>query len=100
MNSLPVIWSGRAWKDLEKIFDLIAKNSKIEAGKQVFRIIDRGEQLAVHPLSGGIQPTIKTELKARYLVQDNYKIIYLVEEHRVVVDTVFDTRQDPQKLKL
>jgi len=100
MNSLPVIWSDRAWKDLEKIFDFIAKNSRTEAQKQIFRIIDRANQLSTHPLSGTVQPDIDPVLQARYLVQDNYKIIYFVDEVRVVVDTVFDTRQDPKKLKL
>jgi plasmid stabilization system protein ParE len=100
MNSLVVIWSDRTWNDLDMIFDFIAKDSRIQAEKQVLHIIDRGEQLSAHPFSGQIQPDIDPSLEARYLIQDNYKIIYFVGESNVMVDTVFDTRQDPIKLKL
>ncbi len=100
MKPLVVIWSDRAWEDLETIFDLIAINSQIQAEKQVFRILDRAEQLSSQPLSGPLQPEIDPELKARYFVQDNYKIIYFIADEKIVVDTIFDTRQDPEKLKL
>jgi plasmid stabilization system protein ParE len=100
MSSLVVIWSDPAWMDLEVIFDFIAKNSREQAEKQVIRIIQRTEQLSTQPLSGPLQPGLDPDLQARYLVQDNYKIFYFVDVDRVVVDTVFDTRQNPEKLKL
>ncbi len=100
MKHYAIIWSDRAWKDLDRIFDFIAKDSRIEAEKQVFRIIDRGDQLAFHPESGPYQLFIKAELQARYLVLDNYKIIYFLDGDSVVIDTIFDTRQDPEKLNL
>lgn len=99
MKPLVVIWSDQAWSDLDKIYDFIAKDSQIQAEKQVFRIIDRGEQLSTQPYSGQIQADIDPRLEARYLVQDNYKIIYFVGEVNIIVDTIFDTRQDPKKLK-
>ena len=95
-----VIWSDQAWNDLDEIFDFIAKDSRIQAEKQVLHIIARGEQLATHPFSGQVQPYIDPSLEARYLVQDNYKIIYFIGASNLIVDTVFDTRQDPEKLKL
>ncbi|MCB9192531.1 MAG: type II toxin-antitoxin system RelE/ParE family toxin [Flavobacteriales bacterium] len=100
MRPLVVIWSDPAWMDLEAIFDFIAKNSREQAKKQIIRIIERTEQLSTQPLSGPLQPDIDPNLQARYLVQDNYKIIYFVDVDHVVVDTVFDTRQNPEKLKL
>ena len=100
MNRLPVIWSDNAWRDLESIFDFIARHSRIQAQKQIFRIIERGEQLSVNPMSGPIEQTVDPKLQARYLVQDNYKIFYSVNGETVLIDTVFDTRQDPVKLKL
>lgn len=38
----------------------------------------------------------------RYLVEGNYKIVYKVynEEKEILISTVFDTRQNPTKLKV
>ncbi len=99
MKPLVVIWSNQAWSDLDKIYDFIAKDSQIQAEKQVFRILDRGEQLSTQPFIGQIQLDIDPKLEARYLVQDNYKIIYFVDELNIIVDTIFDTHQDLEKLK-
>jgi len=98
MNRTVVIWSDQAWADLDRIFDFVARNSRIEAEKQIFRIIDRGEQLAFNPLSGPVQELINPKYEVRYLVQDNYKILYYFKDETVLVDAVFDTRQDPKKL--
>ncbi len=98
MNRWVVIWSERAWQDLDAIHDFIAKISQIEAKRQIFRILDRADQLSTNPLSGPLQPLVNPKLKARYLVQDNYKVIYFVTNNTIVVSTVFDTRQDPRKL--
>jgi toxin ParE1/3/4 len=35
----------------------------------------------------------------RYLVQGNYKIIYRIEGNYIRIAVVFDTRQNPEKLK-
>jgi len=35
----------------------------------------------------------------RYLVQDNYKIIYHQVKEEIVIDMVFNTRRDPAKMK-
>jgi hypothetical protein len=34
----------------------------------------------------------------RYLVEDNYKIIYHHADRLIVIDMVFDTRQNPEKI--
>ncbi len=43
MNRPVVIWSDRAWQDLDAIYDFIAKNSQIEAKRQIFRILERAD---------------------------------------------------------
>jgi len=35
----------------------------------------------------------------RYLVEGNYKIIYRIKDESIVVDSVFDCRQNPVKMK-
>ena len=36
----------------------------------------------------------------RYLVEGNYKIIYTIENDVIYIVAIFDTRQDPQKMKV
>ncbi len=35
----------------------------------------------------------------RYLVEGNYKIVYLIENDFIIISTIFDCRQNPTKLK-
>ena len=34
----------------------------------------------------------------RYIVDGNYKIIYWIDEHFIKIASVFDSRQNPEKL--
>ena len=35
----------------------------------------------------------------RYILRGNYKIIYKIYNHKVYITDVFDTRQNPEKIK-
>ncbi|MCO5268592.1 MAG: hypothetical protein M9897_06840 [Brumimicrobium sp.] len=51
---------------------------------------------------GQIEEILKDdEREFRYLVYTNYKIVYFINKNakRIVIANVFDTRQDPKKLK-
>ncbi len=39
-------------------------------------------------------------LPCRYLIEGDYKILYRVETNEVFILDIFDTRQDPAKMKL
>ncbi|MCF8463508.1 MAG: type II toxin-antitoxin system RelE/ParE family toxin [Flavobacteriales bacterium] len=99
MNSFKVIWTENALDDLLKIRDFISKNSESEAIKQLERIFSRESQLSTNPESGTVQLGLRTKFEIRYLVQDNYKILYRLNSTTVFVQTIFDTRQNPKKLK-
>lgn len=100
MASRRIIWTERALDDLFNIKKFISLDSESEAIKQLNRIFDRETQLTSSPRSGGIQIGTDSSFEVRYLIQDNYKILYRFNETNVFVLTVFDTRQDPDKLKL
>lgn len=100
MTLLRVIWTAQANDDLQNIRDLISRNSESEANKQLQRIFAREIKLLTEPRSGGIQRGTSSKFEIRYLVQDNYKILYRHSGAEVFVLTVSDTRQDPEKLKL
>jgi len=40
----------------------------------------------------------KLEQNHRYLVCGNYKLIYRIFENQVIINDVFDTKQDPEKM--
>ena len=98
MVSKEVVWTQKAFKDLDSIYNFIAKGSKAAAKKVVESILDREEQLKIQPNSGTIETRIKLKGEYRFLVQGNYKIIYRVGRANVYVIKIFDARQDPKKI--
>ena len=59
-------------------------------------------ELEKQPFIGALEPLLQARVKEyRYLVQENYKIIYFVEEEKneVVVANLFDSRQNPSKIE-
>lgn len=63
-------------------------------------VISKSKSLAKNPNKGQKEELLKIlEQGHRYLVVENhYKIIYLVEEKKIIVTDVFDTRQNPEKM--
>ena len=98
---LKVFWTETAIEQLEDIFDFYKyKASHKIAKSMVTKIIDRTIQLEVHPESGQKEELLKIrKFDYRYLVEGNYKIIYWIEENYIKIAAVFDTRQNPKKLK-
>ncbi len=96
MAEFTTIWTNEAFDDLLQIEDFLGID---KASKVIDKIIERTRQLQDFPLSGKIQPT-QTRQEYRFLVEGNYKIIYSFRSNKVYVNTIFDTRQDPEKLKV
>lgn len=95
-----VIWTERALYDLSEAFDFIAIKSPNAAKKQIDRILQREKQIAKNPLTGTIQEfEFNTKFTYRYLVQDNYKLIYRVQENIAFIVMVFDCRRAPLKME-
>lgn len=89
--------------DLETIFDFIAEKSPLAAPKIIEKIINRAKQLESFPESGAIEIATKhKQMASRYLVEGNYKIIYdfHLRELSIFILTVFDSRFDPEKMRI
>jgi len=97
-----VVWSDSAIEELRNIYEYYySKASKKVADKITNSIVDKTIMLEITPRMGQKEELLthfKQEI--RYLVQGNYKIVYLIEENIVSIATVFDCRQDPIKLKI
>jgi len=94
-------WSELSERQLKDIFDYYSiEVSPRIARKIINRILNRVTLLESNPLAGP-----KEELLAnypeeyRFLVESNYKIIYWNMNNVITIVSVFDCRQNPEKIK-
>jgi toxin ParE1/3/4 len=87
--------------DMESIYDFLAEHSQQAAQNAIEGILARARQIETFPESGAIQLTLKnTGEEYRYLVEGNYKIIYRIRDQQAYIATVFDTRYNPDRMKV
>ena len=97
-----VIWTYFAIQELKNIYlyyKVVANSSVAEKIQQ--SILNSTHNLSKQPLRGQIEENL-LELKQghRYIVEGNYKIIYRIFNKNIYITDVFDSRQNPQKIKL
>jgi toxin ParE1/3/4 len=86
-------WSIFAKKQISKI-------RKDTSFKTITVIYTRAKSLLNFPLLGEKEELLNfREENFRYLVEGNYKIIYWIDDEVIRIVSVFDTRQNPEKLK-
>ena len=82
-----VVWSPRAFADIEAIAAYIAADSPSYANTVVRKVITSTRSLAQFPLSGRKVPEFDDE-SIRELLAYSYRIIYVVDEEQVIVTSV------------
>lgn len=101
--TLKIIWSEFAETQLDEIYEYYEKNASPKIAKKLLKeIINEPKKLINTPLIGQEEELLKQrEIHYRYLVFKNYKLIYSVdmENGLIKIYDVFDTRQNPPKLK-
>lgn len=101
--SFTIIWSDFAESELDKIFEYYVENASVRVAKNVInKIILEPNRILSHPEITQVEELLlDRETEYRYLICDNYKIIYSVDlkEKRIMIADVFDTRQNPTKIK-
>jgi plasmid stabilization system protein ParE len=97
---MKVIWSNFASETLKDIYDYYKEvASETIARKIKENIFIATRQLINHPESGQIEETLlQLEEGHRYLVNNNYKIVYKKVKEGVLITDVFDTLQGPIKI--
>jgi toxin YoeB len=93
-----IIWSPRAKGDLISILDYYFKRngSKIYSNKLNASLRASIKLLENHPELG-----IKADIKnVRVLIHGDYAILYEIREALIEIITIWDSRQDPQKLDI
>ena len=101
--TLKIIWSEFAETQLDEIYEYYEKKASPRVAKKLVReIINEPKKLIKTPQIGQEEELLKhRETEYRYLVFKNYKLIYSVDNQNgfIKIADVFDTRQNPPKLK-
>jgi len=79
-----VVWSYEATNDLEALADFIAKDSAFYAGAFVAEIRDAGRTLSEFSARGRVVPELNRSDIRELFIKD-YRMIYLIEESRVII---------------
>lgn len=100
---LEIYWTDFAKKELKDIFDYHKEKVSLRIARQVVTaIVEETEKLVHFPDKGQMEELLKERSQEfRYIVSTNYKIIYWIniQENRIEINDVFDTRQNPIKLE-
>lgn len=101
--ALKIIWSEFAETQLDEIFDYYQKKASARIAKKLVKgIINESKKLIKTPQIGQEETLLKErKIQYRYLVFKKYKLIYSVdtENEFIKIADVFDTRQNPPKIK-
>jgi len=84
-----VEYSPTALFDLEDIADYIAQDNPISAEQWVDKLMAAAEKVARHPRSGRAVPEVD-DTKIREVIVGEYRIVYRLEEKRLLVLTVIE----------
>lgn len=100
---LEIYWTEFSENELLKIFEYHAKKASPKiAEKLINGIYDETLKLRKQPEMGQVEELLQGyKVEFKYLVYKNYKIIYWINKYknRVEINDVFDTRQNPPKIK-
>ena len=98
---MKLVYTEQAFISLKESLDLIAPKVSHEKLIEIRdQILNQADTLLLQPLKGQKEPLLEyLELGHRRLVESHYKIIYRIEGEYIYVTDIFDSRQDPYKMK-
>ncbi len=98
---MKLIYTEQAFIGLEEALNFIALKVTQEKLLEIRnRILDKADTLLLQPNQGQSEPYLEhLNLGYRRLIEGHYKIIYRVIEEIIYITDIFDSRQDPDKMK-
>ena len=100
---LKIYWTEFSEKELSKIFQYYKREVNYQVAKKIVDgIYNETLKLSTQPEIGQIEELLKNRKQDfRYLVFKDYKIIYWINRDKnwIEINDVFDTRQNPPKIK-
>ena len=100
MVKIKIVFTDVAKNHLKEIYQYYKKKASLKVAKSLKeKILSDIYRLKHHPELGNKEAFL-TNLEKGYrkLIAGNYKIIYRIVNKEIVIDTIFDTRQEPEEL--
>jgi plasmid stabilization system protein ParE len=99
-----VKWAIFAKQQLKNIFDYYLEVAGKKVAREIVNDIQQSTKLlASFPLMAAIEPALKefSDTFHSLVVRHRFKVVYYIDEanNKIVIVTIFDCRQDPNKLK-
>ena len=94
---MEIIWSKKAIRSLQRVYNFIAEQSPIAADKIVAEIMEATDAIVPFPEKHQVEEILGFPF--RYALSGNYKIIFRIHDNTIRIYKIFDTRQDPKKMK-
>ncbi len=98
---MKLVYTEQALKSLEESLEFIAPRVNKETLETVRNsILDRADKLIKNPSSGRREEYLEhLGLNHRRVIESHYKIIYRIIEQTIYITDIFDSRQNPAKMK-
>jgi toxin ParE1/3/4 len=98
---MKLVYTAQALISLEEALGFIAPEVSFEKLTEIKdQILDAADTLLLQPFKGQEEPYLEhLGLGHRRLVESHYKIIYKVVGEYIYITDIFDSRQDPDKMK-
>jgi toxin ParE1/3/4 len=98
---MKLVYTEQALISLEEVLEFIAPKISYEKLIEIRdKILDTTETLLEQPLAGQKEYLLEhLQLGHRRIVEGHYKIIYKVVGEYIYITDIFDSRQDPAKMK-
>mgnify|MGYP000389195470 CR=1 FL=1 len=98
-----ILWSSFAEQQIANIYAYYVEEASVKVAKKIARgIIKAPDSLIKNPELGQLELSlIDLKIEYRYVLYKSYKIIYSLDHElsQIRIADVFDTRQNPKKLK-
>lgn len=88
-----VVWSKASLDSLEIIYNFIFENSPQNAVMVVDALLNLGDDLAKFPERNPREPLYNDE-SIRYFPKWNFKIVYRIEENRILIINIYSTKMN------
>lgn len=98
---ISIEWSDLAKSQLKNIYEYYLSIAGERIAKRLIsNIVSRVDVLYSNPYSGRKEELLLEHSQGyRYLVVGNYKIVYWIDSNKAFIASVFDCRQNPNKIK-
>jgi len=98
---MKLFFTGQAIASLNECLDFFPAEVSAEKIKDIRdRILAKAEKLLENPYIGQQEEYLEHMGQShRRVIEGSYKIIYRIEGEAIVITDIFDSRQDPEKMK-